>query len=113
MKQFNVLGTVYTIKETNEKSDPRLKECDGYCDYTLKVCGISDMVDAKNDIWAKGNLDEHKKKVIRHELIHAFLYESGLGENSWAWNEAMVDWIAYQFPKLMEAFKELDCSGLE
>ncbi|HJA90843.1 MAG TPA: hypothetical protein H9948_08655 [Candidatus Jeotgalibaca merdavium] len=45
-------------------------------------------------------------KNIRHELIHVFLFESGLGENSqWAQNEEMVDWFARQFPKLLKAFQ--------
>ncbi|MFD1464645.1 hypothetical protein ACFQ4L_00875 [Lapidilactobacillus mulanensis] len=45
-------------------------------------------------------------KDTRHELIHAFLCESGLAENSdWAQNEEVVDWIARQFPKLFETFK--------
>ena len=48
-------------------------------------------------------------------MIHAFLAESGLSANalsnytSWAENEEMVDWIAIQFPKILEVFKEADC----
>lgn len=49
------------------------------------------------------------EKNKRHEIIHAFLFESGLAENSeWAQNEEMVDFFAIQFPKLMEAFKNAD-----
>ena len=45
---------------------------------------------------------------MRHELIHAFLFESGLAENSnWARNEEMVDWIARQFPKMAKTFQEV------
>ncbi len=48
-------------------------------------------------------------KNKRHEIIHAFLFESGLAENSeWAQNEEMVDFFAIQFPKLMEVFKNAD-----
>jgi len=48
--------------------------------------------------------------VIRHELIHAFLFKSGLDACAeWARNEEMVDWLAIQFPKLMKAFQEADC----
>ena len=54
----------------------------------------------------KENLAEYKKVVIRHELIHAFLFESGLDAASWAMNEEMVDWFALQAPKLMKAFEE-------
>lgn len=47
-------------------------------------------------------------KVIRHELIHAFIYESGLSnENKWAENEELVDWIAIQFPKLKKCFEKI------
>ena len=45
------------------------------------------------------------KKVLCHELVHAFLFESGLGGESWANNEELVDWIAFQFPKMLEAMK--------
>jgi hypothetical protein len=50
---------------------------------------------------------------MRHEILHAFLYESGLRENSnkvyaWAENEEMVDWIAIQFPKIEKIYKELN-----
>ena len=43
--------------------------------------------------------------VLVHELVHAFLYESGLSINSlspsgWASNEEMTDWMAIQGPKL-------------
>ena len=48
-------------------------------------------------------------KVIRHELVHAFIFESGLCECcSWADNEELVDWIARQFPKMNKVFSELN-----
>ena len=47
-------------------------------------------------------------KVIRHELVHAFILESGLSECcTWAENEELVDWIARQFPKMAKCFKEI------
>ena len=54
------------------------------------------------------NLADFKKRVLRHELVHAFLAESGLRSDSeWAEEEEMVDWIAIQFPKMMKVFQEL------
>ena len=48
-----------------------------------------------------------ERKNHRHEIIHAFLCESGLAENStWAQEEEMVDWFAKQAPKLIKAWKE-------
>lgn len=101
MKQVNVLGTTYTVKNDSEVNDPKLKECDGYCDDTMKLCVVADFVP---DTMSKGNLKEYQKKVTRHEIIHAFLFESGMAEMSA--DESFVDWIAYQFPKLHQAFQE-------
>lgn len=106
MKEVNILGTTYTVKKSNEKEDLALKNCDGYCDETIKLCVIAETV---SGTMSKSNLVAHEKKVTRHELIHAFLSESGLTENSWAANEEIVDWIAAQFPKMLKAFEEADC----
>jgi hypothetical protein len=53
------------------------------------------------------------RRVVRHEIVHAFLMESGLDESSnpadaWATNEEMVDWFARQGPKIYKAWKEAD-----
>jgi hypothetical protein len=72
------------------------------------------------DGWANES-DEVKRKQIkatlRHEIIHAFLHESGLSGSSvtdvpWAVNEEMVDWFAIQFPKMIKVFEQLDCIGV-
>ena len=56
------------------------------------------------------DLELWQRKTLRHEIVHAFLYESGLWQNSfkdWARNEEMTDWIALQFEKLLDVFKEV------
>ena len=103
--QVNILGTEYTIKESNKVVDPALEQCDGYCDDSIKVCVIDTM--NSPDVMAKQNMQDYKKKVIRHEMVHAFLFESGLAGNSWANNEEIVDWIAYMFPKMQAAFEKV------
>ena len=56
---------------------------------------------------------ERKKRVIRHEVVHAYLAESGLDmsslqqEGGWAVNEEMVDWFARQGPKICKTWKML------
>ena len=102
----HVLGEMYTIRQTEEAKDEKLKGLDGYTDTSIKECVIDSMEDAGPDY--KANLEEYKKSVIRHELIHAFLYESGLDSCSWATNEEMIDWLAIQFPKMLKVFKEAD-----
>lgn len=107
--EVNVLGTEYTVDIMAKGEDPRLEDNDGYCDTSEKLCVIDDMAEAENDVSAKGDLKSYQKQVIRHELIHAFLFESGLDVNSWAYNEELIDWIAIQFPKIAKAFAEADC----
>ena len=103
--KINVLGTEYEL----EKRVLRDADEDGFCDYTSKHIVIrSDNVNCVEDfVWLQ-------KKQLRHEIIHAFLAESGLQSNfehpnRWGHEETMVDWIAIQFPKLLEAFKAADC----
>lgn len=104
-KTVCILGTVYTIKEQSESENDRLSGCDGYCDWTTK-----EIVVEREVTGTLGNMDKYIKKVLRHEIVHAFLVESGLNESSgsteiWAMNETMVDWMARQGPKIYEAWK--------
>ena len=105
----NVLGTEYEIIESNERRHPLLKTCNGFCDPSVKQCVISDF-EHEDPINSFDDLQSIKRKTTRHELIHAFLFESGLAQNSdWATNEEMVDWFAMQFPKLLAAFQDVKC----
>ena len=106
--KINVLGTEYEVVESNESLDDYLKDRDGYCDSSTKICVIDEM--SREEPGQKRNIKAYKNTVIRHELIHAFLYESGLDSCSWALNEELVDWFAIQFPKLYKAFEEAGCT---
>ena len=103
----NILGTKYTIKESNKVADVTLEHADGYCDHTTKTIVIDTF---KNFPGSLEDLESYKKQVVRHELIHAFLFESGLDACSWAKDEEIVDWIACQFPKLQNAF--VQCNAI-
>ena len=107
---INVLGTNYNIIFTSEVEDyPCWEECNGFIDFTVKKIYIRNQwqdPDTMKDMYV------FIKKTTRHEIIHAFLYESGLNNdskrsNSWAINEEMVDWIAIQFPKIKKVFEEV------
>ncbi len=111
MKKVNVLGTEYKIVQKKAEEDEILKAADGYIDRTTKEIVLLELTENNCEI---KNIDWYKKKVLRHEIIHAFFYESGLAESSnnvdsWALNEEMVDFFAYQFPKMLKAFEEVDC----
>lgn len=107
--KINVLGTDYTITEASEDEDKLLKSCDGYCDKTTKRIVVLKKP-ADNEL---GDYRWYQKKVVRHEIVHAFLMESGVDvcyepHEDHGHDEFMVDWIAIQFPKLLAAFKEAD-----
>ena len=108
MKKVNVLGTEYTICTATKNEYPLLEKCDGYCDKTSKKIVIL----AEPDDNELENYEVYQKKVLRHEIIHAFLSESGLHENfkheEWGHDETTIDWFAVQFPKILKAFKEAD-----
>lgn len=109
MAKIDVLGTKYTILILPKSKDKYLERVDGYCDKTSKKI----VVKAKDETCELDDYEVYKKVCLRHEIIHAFLFESGLHQNfhheEWGHEETMVDWIATQFPKLMKAFKAADC----
>lgn len=112
MKKINILGSEWTIECRKAEDDAKLTgTIDGYCDSSVKLIVIGDF---QPDEASKNNLENYKKQVLRHEIIHAFLFESGLEANTcessaWAQNEEMIDWMAIQFSKIHKAFEEADC----
>ena len=109
MKKVNILGTEYTIEIKKREDDKFLMDkCDGYCDKTTKkIVVLEEPKDNELE-----NFSDYQKKVIRHEIVHAFLFESGLHEcinHSDGHDEQIVDWIAAQFPKMLKVFQEAEC----
>ena len=123
-KKVLILGRPWLIKICTEKEEPRLKERSGFADWTSRLIAISDPDDHKEcDL---DNMLEFLKKVARHEIIHAFMFGSGLAEewkhDTWGQEETLVDWLAFQLPAicdvvdtvekaLEEAFNGGDTSG--
>ena len=102
----HILGSVWTIKQRSESEDENLKDCDGYCDWTTR-----EIVVEREESGNLADMERYIRKVIRHEIIHAFLFESGLCQCSctvqnWAMNEEMVDWLAHQGQQIYAAWKE-------
>ena len=101
----DVLGTKYEIIQSDKLKDNTLEQHDGYCDFTTKKIVIDTF---KHFPGCVEDLDKYRKQVIRHELVHAFLFESGLDSSSWGNNEEIVDWIAIQSIKLFDVFNKMD-----
>lgn len=92
----DILGTTYTIYESLPEYDELLRKLDGYVTPTTKTIMLS-----------KNTAPLYKKHILKHELVHAFLYESGLDDQSWGGNEEIVDWIALQLDKINKTFKSI------
>ena len=110
--KVNILGTEYSIKFGNENDYPSLNGIDGYCYSSTKEIIVDDMKKMEGEIRAKGNLPEYQQNCVRHEIIHAFMEESGLSGNfehkPIGIEETTVDWFAIQSPKIFKVFQELD-----
>lgn len=101
--KVNILGTEYHI-EFKELEDAGI---DGYCDYSSKHIVIRS--DNSNKI---EDFEWLQKKQLRHEIIHAFMAESGLQANwehetKFGHEETVVDWFAVQSPKIFAVFIQL------
>lgn len=115
--QVNVLGTPYEIivkKYDEDEVFERNSFC-GYCDPYKKEIVLCDMNTYKG--WEnedKPTIEACHKENLRHEIVHAFFYESGLWDNSscdvgaWSKNEELVDWIALQGEKIYKAWQEVN-----
>lgn len=114
--KVNILGTEYRIEKHNGEEDKDLKPSGrmGYCFYDEKLIVYTDL-DSDSD-WGKeseSSKRNREKITIRHEIFHAYLFESGIcqcssGCEAWATNEEMIDWFAIQSPKIFKMFQELD-----
>lgn len=116
--KVTIMGTKYTIRiGVPPHKDTGLVNRFGYSNPVERTIVIADLdfIEGWRDESAKA-----KQKILnttlRHEIIHVFLYESGIfgsstGVDSWAMNEEMVDWIALQFPKILKVYQQLGCEG--
>ena len=104
--KINILGSEWTIIERPEAEDKRLDGCDCYCDWTTREIVVEREMQGN-----LGDMEAYIRKVKRHEIVHAFLEESGLAEcsgtrDAWAMNETMVDWIARMGEKIYKAWSD-------
>lgn len=104
--KLKILGTEYRMRVGVLNGDDI-----GECDPCAKVLTID--VNAINAKCSTG-VDEIMKSTKRHEIIHAFLYESGMtgyaeSSGDYYHDDTIVDWFAVQAPKIFKAFKQADC----
>lgn len=107
--RVNILGAAYTVKIVDKKSDKRLSDCDGYTDKTSHLIVVDN---CKNDDCNLDNPKEYILKCLCHEVIHAYMFESGLHENwehkRFGQEETTVDWFAVQYFKIRKTMDALE-----
>lgn len=102
-KVVNILGQDYEIIQSTKATNPKLLDCDAYVEFYSKKIVLGEIT---KGIEAIENIELYEKEVLRHEIVHAFLHESGMSE--WAEDEVLVNFIAIQIHKLSNIFKELE-----
>lgn len=112
----DILGTKYDVILVDKFDDDESNFIGGFTDPDLHLIKIRDL--EKIDAWKKETAEKieiRQKETLRHEIVHAYLDESGLKwctldtGDSWASNEEMVDWFAIQGPKIMETWRKAGC----
>lgn len=94
-KQVTVCGVKYAVEYLTQEQDSELAVGFGYCDRLAHRIVIDKDVDK-----------EQRALTLRHELIHAFLFECGIGK--WSNDEKLVTFLELQLPKLVEL-----CVGMD
>lgn len=116
--ELDILGTKYGLVIVNPEEDKYMKETGsaGYTRTIEKKIVIADADHLKScEKLTREGKEKVEKETTRHEIIHAFLRESGLDGNTsvpdcgWACHEEMVDYFAIQMPKMVKVFKEAGC----
>ena len=105
-RKINILGAEYDYSELSSvDATPRHHE--GYSgehagyDKTIKIYSGKPFEGT-----TEAGTIECKKSVVRHEIVHGFLFQSGMTD--WVQDEKLTEWIAMQFPKMLAVFKEVD-----
>jgi hypothetical protein len=108
----SILGTEYILHICPSSKDKRFEElnCAGFCDESTHELFVSNLTDPKEKVSVSDSM-YCIRVAIRHEMVHAFLYESGLGSDwehkEFGHEETTVDWIARKLPAMYEAYLKI------
>ena len=102
-KKINILGTEYTIHVLMPNSEllVNANTQNGFIESYSKeifVCDHASLRHVDKRMYKK--VEEYCMKILRHEIIHGVLFESGHPE--WYDNEDLVDMLAYLMPKFID-----------
>jgi len=101
MNQFKLIifGEEWTVLLRDIETCPILDELDGYTDWTVKQIVIKDTRKYKD----KMEMDDQNAfmcGILRHEIVHAALFESGLPSNEQYDHERIASWLQFKIERL-------------
>nr|DAS58840.1 MAG TPA: hypothetical protein [Caudoviricetes sp.] len=109
--KVDILGTTWKIIFEDTTNIQFYEFHNGWCDNSTKECHIGLRPPLE---YGQKDQREFVNMIARHEIVHAFLYESGIVSSQlirtkeWAVNETMIDWMAIQTPKIFKVFEEVE-----
>lgn len=109
----NILGQEYSVEVVPYGSDPMFLdgETNGYTDLFEHRIVVQDAPDGDME-----NVYAVTARCLRHEVVHAFLEESGLSSN-WTHqtgqDETIVDWIAVQWNKIATVISDISAKLMQ
>ena len=107
-RTVNILGSEWSIEFCRLGSDR-----DGDCSFTDRHIRVRDNNYDDGDGPVK-DFARIQRKALRHEIIHAYMAESGLAHD-WVHypftghDETIIDWYAIQAPRIYATFIECGC----
>jgi len=110
--KISVMGSEFKIIYTTEEEDPTIKGKSGVCYSLLQKIKIDQYIYLDD---ADGSVAEAEKAskllsllaILRHEIIHAFFFQSGLDSQcSFAVDEVLIDWLSLKLPEIVEVMNQ-------
>ena len=101
IEKISILGTEYEMQKATQDFLSKTYGSSGFifglCDYDKKKIYLDNELTTSEYI-----------KTLRHEIVHAFFFESGLDmQSDFARNEELVDYLALQMPKMFKVCNDL------
>lgn len=105
-----VLGEQWVLQIVSKEKEPRFERlnCDGFCDWTTRQMIVRSF--NKDDDFSVRDPRASMLHSIKHELVHAFMFASGLAadwehKSEFGQEETVVDWIAWQMEKMAKTME--------
>ena len=114
--KVNINGQDYRVEIAKyEKYFDAFQSRAGWTDFSTKtivVLDAEDYVQYEDPGRVLESAGRVTERILRHEIMHAFMYESGLDtETAFARDEILIDFLAIQLPKIVGVLDKHDLLG--